>query len=404
MTRTRSVRLLLLLLALGAALLFYTVYEPAPRAAVLVQGFPNLPDVVPPEGALLEAFREARPATVQLEVVSSAFAFTDTPLGVGTGFFISPDGLLLTSYHVVDPNPNIPGEVSFEALGPDGERYVLELVGFDAYRDLALLKADGAENVPYLPLIADTPAIGSEVVAIGNSRGDFLQGRAGEVRRLDVRAVQASFADGTFELSAALAPGDSGGPVVNAAGEVLGVVSYIAFAPRVTSGPETGLLPFLRTIPSGDGYAAYAVPVATDDDTLAALRRGEQQDIPVIGFNAYTQGLQGDYDPRYQGPYLGPRPGVVVGRVQPGGPAERAGLRSVAQRQLYNGSGAFQEVQTRADVIVAIDGERTPTFEALVGVVRRKQVGQEVEVEVQRGDELLQLRLELGGKRKVFGG
>ena len=406
MTRTRAVRLLLLLLALGAALLFYTAYEPAPRAAVLVQGFPDLPDVVPPKGALLETFREARPATVQVEIGSSAFAFADTPLGVGTGFFISPDGLLLTAYHVVDPTPNFPGEATFRATGPDGKHYALELVGFDAYRDLALLQADGAENVPYLPLTADTPAVGSEVVAIGNSRGDFLQGRAGEVRRLDVRAVQVSFADGTFELSSALAPGDSGGPVINAAGEVLGVVSYIAFAPRATSSvPEAGLIPLLRTIPSADGYAAYAVPVATDDATLAALRRGEQQDIPVIGFKGIVQGLRSDYDPRYQsGPYLGPRPGVIVGTVEPGGPAERAGLRSVAQRQLYDSGGAFQEVQTRADVIVAVDSERTPTYEALVGVLRRKQVGQEVEVEVQRGDELLQLRLELGGKRKVFGG
>lgn len=406
MTRARLVRLPLLLLALGAALFFYRTHEPAPRAAVVVQSFSDLPEVVAPEGALLEAFKEARPATVQIEIVSSAFAFADTPLGLGTGFFISADGLMLTAYHVVDPAPNFPGKASFEALGPDGKRYPLELIGFDAYHDIALLQADGAEDVPYLPLTADTPVIGSEVVAIGNSRGDFLQGRAGEVRRLDVRAVQANFADGTFELSSALAPGDSGGPVVNAAGEVLGVVSYIAFAPRATSSvPEAGLFPLLRTVPSGDGYAAYAVPVAVDDATLAALRRGEQQDIPVIGFVGGVQGLRSDYDPRYQsGAYLGPRPGVVVGTVQPGGPAERAGLRSAAQRQLYDSSGAFQEVQTRADVIVAVDGERTPTFEALLGVVRRKQVGQEVEIGVQRGDELLQLRLELGGKRKVFGG
>jgi len=404
-TRARLVRLPLLLLALGAALFFYRTHEPAPRAAVVVQSFSDLPEVVAPEGALLEAFKEARPATVQIEIVSSAFAFADTPLGLGTGFFISADGLMLTAYHVVDPDLSFPGKASFEALGPDGKRYPLELIGFDAYHDLALLQADGAKDVPYLPLIADIPVIGSEVVAIGNSRGDFLQGRAGEVRRLNVRAVQASFADGTFELSSALAPGDSGGPVVNAAGEVLGVVSYIAFAPRATSSvPEAGLFPLLRTVPSGDGYAAYAVPVAVDDATLAALRRGEQQDIPVIGFVG-VQGLRSDYDPRYQsGAYLGPRPGVVVGTVQPGGPAERAGLRSAAQRQLYDSSGAFQEVQTRADVIVAVDGERTPTFEALLGVVRRKQVGQEVAVAVQRGDELLQLRLELGGKRKVFGG
>lgn len=406
MTRTRSLRLLLLLFALGAALFFYTTHKPPAREALLIQGFAELPEVVPPEGELLEAFKEARPATVQIEIGSSAFAFADTPLGVGTGFFISPDGLLLTAYHVVDPAPDFPGEAFFEALSPKGERYALELVGFDAYRDLALLQAADAENVPYLPLTDETPAVGSEVVAIGNSRGDFLQGRAGEVRRLDVRAVQISFADGTFELSSALAPGDSGGPVVSEAGEVLGVVSYIAFAPRATSSvPEPGLFSLLRTVPSGDGYAAYAVPVAADDDALDALRRGEQQDIPAIGFVAGVQGLREDYDPRSQsGARLGPRPGVVVGALQPGGPAERAGLRSAVQQQVYDSQGVFQGVQTRADVIVAIDGERTPTFEVLQGVLRHKQIGRKVELEVQRGEERLQLRLELGGRRAVFGG
>ena len=99
---------------------------------------------------------------------------------------------------------------------------------------LALLRAVGAKHVPYLNVSPLEPVVGSGVVAIGNSRGDFLQGRAGEVRRLDVRAVQASFADGTFELTAALAPGDSGGPVVDEAGNAVGVVSYIAFTPPHT--------------------------------------------------------------------------------------------------------------------------------------------------------------------------
>ncbi len=404
MTRARLVRLPLLLLALAAALFFYRTHEPAPRAAVVVQ-FTDLPEVVAPEGKLLEVFREARPATVQLEVVSSAFAFADAPLGLGTGFFISPEGLLLTAYHVVDPSPNFPGDASFEAVRANGERYPLELIGFDAYRDLALLQADGAEDVPYLPLTEGTPLIGSDVVAIGNSRGDFLQPRAGEVRRLDVRAVQNSFADGTFELSASLAPGDSGGPVVSESGVVLGVVSYIAFAPRMTRAvPDAGIFPLLPNVPSADGYAAYAVPVATGDATLAALRRGEQQDIPAIGFRGSNRGLRSDYDPRYDGAYLGPRPGVVVETVEPGGPAERAGLRNAVQRPVASGDGRFQEVQTEADVIVAVDGERTPNFEVLLGVLRRKQVGQQVEVTVQRGDEAVQLRLELGGKRTVFGG
>lgn len=407
MTRARSLRLLFLLLALAAALLFYHAYQPAPRSALLVQGdFAALPEVVPPEGALLDAFRGARPASLQIEIGSSALALARAPLGVGTGFFISADGLVLTAYHVVDPGSTFPGEEFLTAVGPSGKRYALELVGFDAYLDLALLQAEGAEDVPYLPLASRPPAVGSEVVAIGNSRRDFLQGRAGEVRRLNVRAVQAQFADGTLELSAALAPGDSGGPVVNEAGEAVGVVSYIAFAPRATSSvPEPGLFPLLRTVPSDNGYAAYAVPVAADAASLAALRAGEQRDIPVIGFSLGGTGLRESYDPRNQsGSWLGRFPGVVVGNVAPGGPADRAGLRNALQRQIFDENGNFVSVQTRVDVIVSVDGERTPTFDDLVSVVRRKQVGQEVELVVQRGDELLRLKLELGGKRSVFGG
>lgn len=407
MTRAKSLRLLLLLLALAASLLFYYAYQPAPREALLVQrDFTDLPEIVPPQGALLRAFRGARPATLQIEIGSSALALATAPLGVGTGFFISPDGLVLTAYHVVNPGLSFPGEESLSAVGPNGKRYPLALVGFDAFRDLALLKAVGAKDVPYLPLAPGGPAVGSEVVAIGNSRNDFLQGRAGIVRRLNVRAVQATFADGTFELTSALAPGDSGGPVVNAAGEAVGVVSYIAFAPRATgSVPEPRLFPLLRTVPSGDGYAAYAVPVLAEDATLSALRAGEQRDIPVIGFSLGAPGLRQSYDPRISGdPELGPFPGVIVGNVAPGGPADRAGLRDAVQQQIYNDDGEFVTVRNFVDIIVSVDGERTPTYDDLIAVLRRRQVGQEVEVEVQRGDEIVRLRLELGGQRSVFGG
>lgn len=405
MTRLKPLRLLLLLLALLAVVCAYQITRPAPRSAVLVQGsLPELPDVVAPEGRLLEVFRASRPAGLQIEIGSAALALQSFPLGVGTGFFISPDGLVLTAYHVVDPGADFVGEESLVARGPDGTRYPLELIGFDAYLDLALLRAVGAKDVPYLPLQSRELSVGSGIVAIGNSRNEFLQGRAGVVRGLDVRAVQARFADGTVELSAALAPGDSGGPVLSEDGEVVGVVSYIAFAPQTARGTP-GMFPLLRGQQDDNGYAAYAVPVMANSTVIAALEAGEQRDIPVIGFTVGAQGLESNYVPgRTLGVDLGPAAGVVVGSVARGGPADEAGLRDAVQRQLTDPDGSFRSVQTRADVVTAVDGERTPTFEDLLLVLRRRQVGERVEIEVQRGEELLKLQLELGGKRTVFGG
>ena len=400
MIRPNLRRLLLLLLLLAATLAFYEFYPAPPREASLVQyRMPELPEVVPPQGALLKTFDKARPATLEIDIGSSLMAFARTPLGVGTGFFISPDGLILTAYHVVDTNLNVPGNMTLGGRSPSGKRYRLELIGFDAYRDLALLRAVGAKNVPYLNVSPLEPVVGSDVVAIGNSRGDFLQGRAGEVRRLDVKAVQASFADGTFELTAALAPGDSGGPVVDASGSAVGVVSYIAFTPPATVS-RPGLFPLLERLSHpDDGYAAYAVPVVADSAVLTALKAGEQRDIPVIGFEIGIPGLA-DYDPNVPtGLELGPLPGVIVGRVAANGPADKAGLRDAVQRPGFT-DGSFE---IAADVIVAVDGERTPTSEALTGVLRRRQIGQKVAVEVQRGGRVVTLEFELGGKRAVFG-
>src|SRR5690606_41198334 len=110
-----------------------------------------------------------------------------------------------------------------------------------------------------------------------------------------------------------------------------------------------------------------------------------------------------DYDPRSSQVYLGARPGTIVGEVAAGGPAALAGLRSFSQSRVTRADGT-DAIETTADVIVAIDGEATPSFADLLAIVREKSIGQTVTLTVQRGNATFEIQLTLGAKRAVFVG
>src|SRR5690606_21031915 len=219
----------------------------------------------------------------------------------------------------------------------------------------ASLRADVDRAVPVVPLAAKAPAPGDAVVAIGNSRGDFIAGRAGRVTRLGVEAGRADFASGTIELTASLAPGDSGGPVINSRGEAVGVVSYISFNPSAMSSQSWVPL-YLRGVALPSSYASYAVPVAAQSELVSSLVAGERRDVPVIGFSAQNDS---DYDPRSSRYYLGRRPGAVVFEVAAGGPADVAGLRTPRQARAARPDGSV-EIVPRAAVLAAAAWQSTP--------------------------------------------
>ncbi|CAN5756792.1 S1C family serine protease [soil metagenome] len=353
----------------------------------------SLPDVVLPSGSFSAVFDQTRPATLRIEARSPAYL--TGPIGVGTGFFISDDGFVLTANHVVDRSEidgNVRAGVTYIGVSPDNTEYTLELVGYDAYSDLALLKAEVLSDVAFLPLATATPKVGSDIIAIGNSRGAFLEGRAGRISRLGVASPRARFAKDTIELTAALSPGDSGGPIINAQGEAVGVVSYISFQPNALGSPGDSPIPeYLRPIIVPQrGFASYAVPVLASSEELLALRAGERNDIPVVGLT-----LSNDYDPGRSSVDLGPRAGAVVQNVQPGGPAAKAGFKDLQVNR------ERQEI-ARADIITEIDSEPVRTVNDLFEVLYRKQVGQTVTVTVQRGGDTFKLRLVLGAKQDVF--
>ena len=385
--------LLLVLLVTVFSLPLTTPFKQRP-SVVYHYASQNLPEVVLPSGAFSDVFDTARPATLRIEARSPVYL--SGPIGVGTGFFISEDGFVLTANHVVDKSEirdvDIRRAVTYVGVSSDGREYDLEPVGFDAYLDLALLKAEVSDNVAFLPLATASPKVGSDIIAIGNSRGAFLEGRAGRISRLGVASPRARFAKDTIELTAALSPGDSGGPIINAQGEAVGVVSYISFRPNALGSPGDSPIPeYLRPIivPQRD-FASYAIPVLASSETLAALMAGERHDIPVVGLSLFNRA-----DPRLAGADLGPLEGAVVQDVQPGGPAAKAGFRDLrVDRQ----RGEI----TQADVITEVDDERVRSVDDLFEVLFRKQVGQTVTVTVQRGDDTFKLRLVLGAKQDVF--
>lgn len=388
-------RLTWLLMGLLLSVAFYSFRPQAER--VYVHANQPFPDIVAPEGIFADVFDATRPATLRIEARSPLVQ--GRPIGVGTGFFISADGFVLTANHVVDTSgtTRLPAEVRrsirYIGISPDNTEYELEVVGFDAYQDLSLLRTVVSEDVPYLPLAAEPLRTGTDIIAIGNSGNDFLEGRAGRISRLDVASPQVRFAGGTIELTAALSPGDSGGPVINEQGEAIAVVSFISYRPdQLESGNEANIPNYLRDIVSPKpSFASYAIPIPNNSDIIMALMQGERRDVPVIGLTLPGGGYFADEFPVD----LGPRSGALVGEVQPGGPAEQAGIQSY---DLDRQTG----LPTSADIIIAVNDEAITNNRDLLEVLYAKRVGEEVVVSVQRGADLFKLRLVLGAKQDVF--
>jgi serine protease Do len=290
--------------------------------------------------------------------------------GYGTGFFISADGYALSAYHVVE------GAKTLMGTTPNNKTFTLELIGFDAAHDLALLKYNTKDKVAFLPLSSGIPAVGETVLAIGNSGEQFLQPRAGNLLQLDVAAGRADFPPNTLELSAPLAPGDSGGPVLNSSGEVIGVVSYIR--PDITS------------------YHSFAVPVRQQLPILIDLQAGAKRDVPALGITSDLDGvlsLEG-----FQVLGLGKKQGAIIEEVIPNSPAAKAGLRSL--RDLTPRGAKIPVVE--ADVIIALDNNDTPSFGELLNQIRQKRIGDQVLLTVQRGRQTLEVKITLGAKADIF--
>jgi S1-C subfamily serine protease len=308
--------------------------------------------------ALLDAYSQAvvtvaetvGPAVVNITAVQRGTARTprgpvpfEAP-GAGSGVIIAPDGYVLTNSHVVH------GAVRLEAALADGRVFPAQPVGDDPATDLAVVRIDAA-GLPFAPLgDSERLRVGQLVVAIGNPLGFQATVTTGVVSALgrSLRSQSGRLIENIIQTDAALNPGNSGGPLVDSHGRVVGIntavirgAQGICFAvPASTARWVAGLL-----IREGRVHRAY-LGIA-----------GEPRAVPP--WVAREQGLD--------------RPsGVGVVQVTPGSPAARAGVRP-------------------GDTVVALDGTSVANVDDLHRLLSRMAIGARVRLGVVRGSARLEL-------------
>jgi putative serine protease PepD len=307
--------------------------EPLPQADV---------DESPPaEGSIAEVVERVLPVVVTVEAISR------TTGGSGSGFILDDAGHILTNNHVISPAAD-GGTISVGLADVSGEPAAL--VGRNASYDLAVLRIDRTGLVAAALGNSDSVRVGDTAIAIGAPLGLSETVTQGIISALDSPVTAGGVGETAFisaiQTDAAINPGNSGGPLLNARGEVIGVNS--AIATLADRGQESGSIGLGFSIPINQAIRVADEIIATGASTT-----------PVIGVTL---------DLSYNGE------GARIGEVNPGGPADEAGLEP-------------------DDVVVAVDGEPVANSTEFVVVLRTNAPGDTVELTLADGSTV-RVRLE----------
>ena len=287
--------------------------------------------------------------------------------GAGSGFVLDADGHILTNHHVVD------GAREIHVTLHNGNTYDAGLVGQDPQNDIAVLRISAPKETLRPVNLGESRRlkVGQKVFAIGNPLGLERTLTIGIVsslnRTLPSRTNRTM--KSIIQIDAALNRGNSGGPLLNSRGQLIGMNTAIAS-------------------PSGAGEnigIGFAIPVSTIQRVVPQLIEHGRVIRPDLGLARVFETGQG----------------LVIAVVSPGGPAERAGLRGFRVIRERRQRGAFIYEETRvdrdyADMIVEIDGKRITTADELLTIVESKKPGDEVTVTVIRDGQKENVTVLLG--------
>jgi S1-C subfamily serine protease len=329
-----------------------------------------------------EIYRRAAPGVVQVtatQVVASPrvdpffgfpFPSQQQAEALGSGFVIDKAGHIVTNYHVVEGARSV--DVSFS----NNESMKAKIVGTDPSTDVAVLQVD-AHSRALTPLSlgnSDLVHVGDSVVAIGNPFGYDRTVTAGIVSALQrvIQAPNSYSIDHVIQTDAALNKGNSGGPLLNANGNVIGVNSQIS----------TG-----NSGSSGNVGVGFAVPINTVTTVAAQIIKSGHVEHAFLGIAAQpvTEGAAKLFR-------LPVSHGLLVARVQPGSGAAKAGLRAGTQ----NATLAGETYPLGGDLLATIDEAPLYSVDQLRDVIGAKKPGDNVKLRVYRGDQQRTVTVKLG--------
>ncbi len=290
--------------------------------------------------------------TVQVQV--TFFGHTTTSEVSGSGVFISQDGYVLTNYHVVEDTTEL------WVVLADGSRRQAILVGGDVYADLAVLKTEG--TAPATAALGNSDALerGETVIAIGSPLGDFTNSVTVGVVSATGRSIDTGRGYKILDLiqtDAAINEGNSGGPLVNLAGQVVGINTLVVRSSNSGAVAE-GL--------------GFAIPANTVQAVAQQIIETGRFSRPYLGIN--WQAISPYLARRYRLPVEW---GVYVTGVEPGSPAEQAGLQP-------------------GDIIVQIGETALDETHSYINALFQYQPGDQVLLKLVRNGELMEMQVVLG--------
>ncbi len=310
------------------------------------------------EAIVMDVYRRLSPTVVNIlarSLTRTFFMELIPQTGQGTGFVIDSKGHILTNSHVVGNAHNL--EVTFVG----GHKVQAKLVGRDPVSDLAIIKVKPFPEMQVAPL-GDSAnlQVGQRVIAIGNPFGFQHTVNTGFISALgrDISVGQRTMMQ-MIQTDAGINPGNSGGPLIDTRGKVIGVNTAIF----TQQGAFTGI--------------GFALPIDRAKKVARQIIDMGRVIYPWLGIKSWM-----NIDPKLaEQMHLPPVSGVLLFEVVPGSPAALGGLRGGTDVAYYRG----RPILLGGDVILAVDGTPTPTFDEYHNVIIQKNVGDKVRVHYLRG-------------------